>query len=88
MCQLDVQNGTSLQELQQLGEWFCFEMVLRYTHLSSDHLHHAAEKVNVTESLQFDLKLVTNGNCFIYFIGAGTRTRTGDLLITKHKLNI
>ena len=33
-----VQNGTSLQELQQLGGWTSFEMVLRYAHLSSDHL--------------------------------------------------
>ena len=40
-----VQNGTSLQELQQLGGWSSFEMVLRYAHLSSDHLRHAAERV-------------------------------------------
>ncbi|HSW93574.1 MAG TPA: site-specific integrase [Gammaproteobacteria bacterium] len=47
-----VQNGTSLQELQQLGGWTSFEMVLRYAHLSSDHLREAAERVNVTLSLQ------------------------------------
>ena len=40
-----VQNGTSLQELQQLGGWTSFEMVLRYAHLSSDHLKAAAERV-------------------------------------------
>ncbi|MBA2656860.1 MAG: site-specific integrase [Tatlockia sp.] len=40
-----VQNGTSLQELQQLGGWSSFEMVLRYAHLSSDHLRRAAERV-------------------------------------------
>lgn len=40
-----VQNGTSLQELQQLGGWSSFEMVLRYAHLSSDHLRHAADRV-------------------------------------------
>ncbi len=40
-----VQNGTSLQELQQLGGWTSFEMVLRYAHLSSDHLKMAAERV-------------------------------------------
>lgn len=40
-----VQNGTSLQELQQLGGWSSFEMVLRYAHLSSDHLKRAAERV-------------------------------------------
>ena len=43
-----VQNGTSLQELQQLGGWTSFEMVLRYAHLSSDHLKVAAERVSGT----------------------------------------
>jgi integrase len=47
-----VQNGTSLQELQQLGGWSSFEMVLRYAHLSSDHLKSAAERVRVTNWLQ------------------------------------
>ena len=41
-----VQNGTSLQELQQLGGWSSFEMVLRYAHLSGDHLRSAANKIN------------------------------------------
>lgn len=40
-----VQNGTTLQELQQLGAWESYEMVLRYAHLSSDHLKQAAERV-------------------------------------------
>lgn len=40
-----VQNGTSLQELQLLGGWTSFEMVLRYAHLSSDHLKQAASRV-------------------------------------------
>lgn len=40
-----VQNGTSLQELQQLGGWTSFEMVLRYAHLSSAHLKAAAERI-------------------------------------------
>jgi len=40
-----VQNGTSLQELQQLGGWSCFEMVLRYAHLSGDHLRKAANRI-------------------------------------------
>ncbi len=40
-----VQNGTTLQELQQLGAWESYEMVLRYAHLSSDHLKRAAERV-------------------------------------------
>ena len=43
-----VQNGTSLQKLQQLGGWSSFDMVLRYTHLSSDHLKKAAERVTGT----------------------------------------
>ncbi|WP_347251566.1 site-specific integrase [Legionella sp.] len=43
-----VQNGTSLQELQQLGGWSDYEMVLRYAHLSSDHLKIAAERVSGT----------------------------------------
>lgn len=40
-----VQNGTTLQELQQLGAWASHEMVLRYAHLSSNHLKQAAERV-------------------------------------------
>lgn len=46
-----VQNGTSLYELQQLGGWASHEMVLRYAHLNSDHLKHAAERINVTNLL-------------------------------------
>lgn len=46
-----VQNGTSLQEVQQLGGWASFVMVLRYAHLSSDHLRLAAERT-ATISLQ------------------------------------
>ena len=41
-----VQSGTSLQELQLLGGWLCFEIVLRYAHLSSDHLKRAADRIN------------------------------------------
>lgn len=40
-----VQNGTSLQELQQLGGWSSFEMVLRYAHLSGDALRTAADRI-------------------------------------------
>lgn len=46
-----VQNGTSLQELQQLGGWASFVMVLRYAHLSSEHLKAVAERT-ATISLQ------------------------------------
>lgn len=52
-----IQSGTTLQELQQLGGWSSFEMVLRYAHLSSDHLKRAAERINVTNSLQAHLQL-------------------------------
>lgn len=40
-----VQNGTSLQELQMLGGWSSFDIVLRYAHLNSDHLKEAAERI-------------------------------------------
>jgi integrase len=40
-----VQNGTSLQELQQLGGWRSFNMVLRYAHLSSENLRDAANNI-------------------------------------------
>jgi len=46
-----VQNGTSLQELQQLGGWASYNMVLRYAHLSSQHLQDAAARIHVTNSL-------------------------------------
>ena len=40
-----MQNGTSLQELQMLGGWPSFDIVLRYAHLNSDYLKEAAERV-------------------------------------------
>jgi len=46
-----VQSGTSLHELQQLGGWSSFEMVLRYAHLNSDHLKKAANRISVTNLL-------------------------------------
>lgn len=49
-----VQNGTSLQELQQLGGWASFEMVLRYAHLSSDHLKSAAERISGTNLVHLE----------------------------------
>lgn len=49
-----VQNGTSLQELQQLGGWSSFNMVLRYAHLSSEHLMNAAEKIHDTNLSQLE----------------------------------
>jgi integrase len=55
-----VQSGTSLQELQQLGGWNSFEMVLRYAHLSSDHLKEASERICVTNLLQCNLRTISN----------------------------
>lgn len=40
-----VQNGTSMQELMELGGWSSQEMVLRYAHLSSEHLRHIAQRI-------------------------------------------
>jgi integrase len=57
-----VQNGTTLQELQQLGGWASYEMVLRYAHLSSAHLKEAAERISVTNLLHPQLKIVGNSN--------------------------
>lgn len=42
-----IQNGTTLQELQLLGGWSSFDMVLRYAHLSSDHLKNAAKRISI-----------------------------------------
>ena len=43
-----VQRGTSLQELQELGGWATFDMVLRYAHLAADHLKSAASRLEGT----------------------------------------
>lgn len=59
---LHVQNGTSLQELQQLGGWASFDMVLRYAHLSSDHLKSAAERISGTKLVHSKIESVS---CFI-----------------------
>ena len=40
-----VMNGTSLQELMELGGWKSFEMVLRYAHLAPEHLANAARRI-------------------------------------------
>ena len=52
-----VQNGTNLQELQVLGGWSSFDMVLRYAHLSSDHLRVAAERVSNVSAASLYLKI-------------------------------
>ena len=40
-----VQSGVTLQELMELGGWASYSMVLRYAHLSADHLASAADKI-------------------------------------------
>jgi integrase len=40
-----VQAGTPLNVLQELGGWSTLEMVLRYAHLSADHLAEHAERI-------------------------------------------
>lgn len=42
-----VMAGTPLQVLKELGGWSDIKMVLRYAHLSSDHLQDAARNVSV-----------------------------------------
>jgi integrase len=59
-----VQNGTSLQELMELGGWSSFEMVLRYAHLAGEHLQKAASRVDGTNLAQHrqdsNLRLIVN----------------------------
>ncbi len=57
-----VQNGTSLQELQILGGWSSFNMVLRYAHLSSKHLREAASRIYVTNSLHQETNKPSENN--------------------------
>jgi integrase len=45
-----VQNGTSLQELMELGGWKTFEMVLRYAHLAPEKLLSVARRIERTSS--------------------------------------
>lgn len=40
-----IQSGTTLQELYELGGWSSYELVLRYAHLSRDHLKKASENI-------------------------------------------
>jgi len=52
-----IQGGTSLHELQVLGGWSSFEMVLRYAHLSSDHLRNAAARVSIYQPTKLELRI-------------------------------
>lgn len=41
-----VMSGTTLHELMELGGWSSYEMVLKYAHLSPDHLKSAAQNID------------------------------------------
>lgn len=41
-------NGTSIQELKELGGWASIEMVLRYAHLGGERLKTAASRIEGT----------------------------------------
>ena len=47
-----VQSGTNLQELQELGGWSSYSMVLRYAHLSADHLRAAADRIAYDQKIE------------------------------------
>jgi hypothetical protein len=42
---IHVMNGTTLQELMELGGWKSYERVLRYAHLAPEHLSNAAARI-------------------------------------------
>lgn len=44
------QAGVSLDVLQELGGWESQEMVMRYAHLSTDHLRDYVMKIEGTKS--------------------------------------
>lgn len=47
-----VQDGTPLHVLQELGGWECVEMVRKYAHLSTAHLHEYVDRVQRVPSLR------------------------------------
>ena len=51
-----VQRGARLQELQELGGWSSYDMVLRYAHLAADHLKGAACRIEGTIPAQPETK--------------------------------
>lgn len=55
-----VQSGLSLQEVMHLGGWKTYSMVLRYAHLSSEHLAEAAAKVKPV-SLRYNVRKAGGG---------------------------
>ena len=59
-----VQQGTTLQELMELGGWSSMEMVLRYAHFAGEHLQTAAKNIEGTNLAQSPksqrLRLIVN----------------------------
>jgi integrase len=53
-----VQSGTRLQELQELGGWQSYDMVLRYAHLADSHLKEAANRISLVKSKSSGAKSV------------------------------
>ncbi|MGB4498934.1 MAG: tyrosine-type recombinase/integrase [Methylococcaceae bacterium] len=51
-----IQNGTPLNVLKELGGWASLEMVLRYAHLSSEHLSGYAGNVSHDKILSYNQK--------------------------------
>ena len=47
-----VQAGTPLHVLQELGGWECVEMVRKYAHLSTAHLHEYVDRVQGASALR------------------------------------
>ena len=47
-----MQEGTSLQLLQELGGWESAEMVRRYAHLTAEHLAPYAERLSSLRVVQ------------------------------------
>ena len=56
-----VQNGTTLQELMELGGWSSLDMVLRYAHLASDHLQHIAQRIEAENGSELVQKTQIKG---------------------------
>ena len=73
LSRIQLQSGTSLPELMELGGWKSYEMVLRYAHLApeklsfvagrierqtSRHIEEASQLENVAKNATFSLRSV------------------------------
>jgi integrase len=47
-----VQAGTPLHVLLELGAWECVEMVRKYAHLSTEHLHEYVDRTSGASGLR------------------------------------